>query len=464
MINTGGAISMHEDENVGLTPGGADELGTYFTGGLIQEISERESIRVDFFTDADNSHNLEPKDSADMNMERCVALAELIEREYGNYDGFVILHGTDTMAYTASALSFFLVNLEKPVILTGAQRSISEARTDATQNLVTSICLAAGRSDGTDLAPLNMVGLYFGSSLFRGNRARYLGADRYSGFDSPNYPVVATTGHFVEIHTDRIHPFGSSDSGDFHINTAYEPNVISLDLYPGFRPDLLGKVFSLEGLKGVVLKTFGTGNAPTEPEFVHQLENAYKRKIVVVNVTQCIVGLVQLGAFEANSHLMEAGVVCGVDMTPEAALTKLMWLLGSKATPDQVRYAMQINLMGEQSTSIHMLEWPGPRAEREWSGGPKTLSAHRGKRVLRAHLRFFNFDSRGPDEIGCKIDLNNISVADGPLRSDRRTLSLDVTSTVKRVLPSHLPFTLRVQSTQPVSFRRAALYIQDAFD
>ena len=338
IINTGGTIGMvHSDPNDPDSPlRPANDWSEVIKGHPVLEKYETDYYQFNPLID-----------SSDMSPEVWVKIAEFIYENYEKYRGFVVLHGTDTMAYTASALSFMLKNLGKPVVLTGSQVPLQFSRSDALQNLITAIEVAGNEQYGIKLVP--EVCIFFRDTLLRGNRSRKVDATNYFGFLSPNYPPIAEVGADIRVLKDRILPPGR---GRFYVDTALNTKVIVLELFPGLDPDYLKSLFYGEtDIKGVILKTYGNGNAPTNKKFIDVLKYITSKGIVIVDITQCTRGFVKMGLYEASAKLIDAGVISGVDLTPEAAVTKLMYLLGKNLPIDQVRKYMQIELCGEQTIS-----------------------------------------------------------------------------------------------------------------
>ena len=271
-------------------------------------------------------------------------LVKIIQYNYDNFDGFVILHGTDTMAYTASALSFMLENLSKPVILTGSQLPIGVLRTDGKENLITSIEIAAAKHpDGTAVVP--EVCIFFENHLLRGNRTTKINAENFNAFRSYNYPALATAGIHIKYEYDRIRKV--DPNLPMHAHYVFDTNVIILTLFPGIQENIVRTVLNTPGLKAVVLKTYGSGNAPQKPWFIHLLAEATAKGIVIVNISQCQTGMVEMARYETGLHLLDAGVISGYDATVESVLTKLMFLLGHGLTPKEIRSEMNRSIAGE---------------------------------------------------------------------------------------------------------------------
>ena len=289
-----------------------------------------------------------PIDSANMDPERWVEIARSIADNYADYDGFVVLHGTDTMAYTASALSFMLENLHKPVIITGSQLPIGEVRTDGEENLITALQIAAATDIGGE-PMVQEVAILFEDYLWRGNRSTKISADYFNAFKSNNYPYLAKIGLDIQFHKERL--LRNHAHRPLKVQYNLDRNVMFLTIFPGITETTLRHLLATPGIKGIVMKSFGAGNAPTDRWFVDAIHDAVKRGIVIVNVTQCVNGGVNSERYMTGNAMSAAGVISGNDITSEAALTKLMYLFGMGLTADEVKKYLNFSLCGEVSIS-----------------------------------------------------------------------------------------------------------------
>ncbi len=332
LIYTGGTIGMGSNPITGA-------LEPLDFNHLLQQLPELQRIPT-----VVNTYQFEAIDSSNMAPKMWAQVVRIIATEYDNYDGFVILHGTDTMAYTASALSFMLENLTKPVILTGSQLPINMLRTDGKENLITSIEIAAACDDnGHAMVP--EVCIYFSGRLLRGNRATKENAEGFQAFTSHNFPCLCEAG--VDITYDTPHILKRDFTRSVVPHVAMDSSVLVLSLFPGIQEAVMRHVLGSTELRGIVMRSYGSGNAPQYPWFTHLLREATERGTIVVNVSQCAVGRVAMERYSAGSHLKKAGVLSGYDGTVEATTTKLMYLLAQYSDVQTVRTLMNHNLAGE---------------------------------------------------------------------------------------------------------------------
>lgn len=284
-----------------------------------------------------------PIDSSNITPAIWEKIAVTIQKNYNSFDGFVILHGTDTMAYTASALSYMFENLDKPIILTGSQLPVGTIRTDGKENLITAIEIAAARNNGQAIVP--EVCIYFDFKLFRGNRSLKRDSENFSAFASENYPALATAGVDIKYHTEFIHY--PDNKGILRVRTGFDDNVMILKMFPGISRSVFESILEKPGLKGIVLESFGSGNVPTSRWLINAVRKAIKNNIIILNISQCQGGSVQMGQYETSRELLRAGVISGKDMTSEAAITKMMFLLGQKLKREEIKIHLNKNLSGE---------------------------------------------------------------------------------------------------------------------
>lgn len=333
IIYTGGTIGMVENPETG-------SLEPFDFKTLIDNVPRIR--RLDY--DIDSFQFVEPIDSSAMDPTHWQDIAYVIECFYNDYDGFVVLHGTDTMAYTASALSFMLENLRKPVVITGSQLPIQEVRTDGEENLITSLQIAAAR-DSKGNPMLEEVAILFENYLWRGNRATKYSADNFDAFKSSNFPRLAKIGMGITFREDVL--WRPKDDGPLTVHYGMDPNVMYLSLFPGITDTMIRHALNTPGLKGVVLKTYGAGNGPSDPRFLEAVREANDRGIVIVNTSQCDNGMVDPLRYKTGAALYGTGVIPGRDLTSEAAITKLMFLFGQNYPVDKVRKLMETPLVGE---------------------------------------------------------------------------------------------------------------------
>jgi len=333
LVYTGGTIGMIKNPKTGA-------LSNFNFTELLDKIPELELLDCSIET----LSLPQPIDSSDMSVEAWIQTAELIEYQYNKFDGFVVLHGSDTMAYSASALSFMFENLSKPIIFTGSQLPIGDLRTDAKENLITAIQIASLQKNKLPL--INEVCLYFEYKLYRANRTTKISAEHFEAFASPNFPPLAESGVFLKVDEHLLLP---KPSKPLQVHKKFDKNILILKLFPSISATFINQILSVENLKGVVLETFGSGNAPTDVAFINALKTAIDKGIFIVNVTQCSGGSVQMGRYETSTQLKKIGVISGKDITTEAAISKLMYLIGQNISVNIFKTVFETPLRGEMA-------------------------------------------------------------------------------------------------------------------
>jgi len=333
LIYTGGTIGMMKDFSTGA-------LKAFNFGKLLRKIPELRQLDCEIETVSFEK----PIDSSNMNPEKWVMIAEMVEANYEAFDGFVVLHGSDTMSYSASALSFMLENLSKPVIFTGSQLPIGDLRTDAKENLITAIQIASLQNKGKPV--VSEVCLYFEYKLYRGNRTTKINAEHFNAFASPNYPALAESGVHLKVESESLL---RPSRKKFRVHKNLDEHIAIVKIFPGINETVLSAILRIDGLKGIVLETYGSGNAPTDGWFIGAIENAIAKGLHVVNVTQCSGGSVHMGQYETSTQLRKIGVISGGDITTEAAITKMMFLLGKAVPAKKFKNAFETAFCGEMS-------------------------------------------------------------------------------------------------------------------
>ena len=332
LVYTGGTIGMIKDYDTGA-------LKAFNFDELLQNIPELKLLEHEI-----NTISFEdPIDSSRMSPGYWVKIANIIHNNFDAYDGFVVLHGSDTMSYTASALSFMFENLSKPIIFTGSQLPIGDLRTDAKENLITSIQIAGLRKNGKPV--ISEVGLYFEYKLYRANRTTKLNAAHFNAFASMNYTPLAESGVYLSVNHKALWKHSRKQAMKLHTN--FVDDILVFKIFPGIKKSHVEHLLNTPNIKGIVMETFGSGNAPNDQWFLELLREKIKQGVHIVNVTQCVAGSVVMGQYETSVGLKNVGVVSGKDITTEAAITKMMYLLAKGLSPNVFKTIYETSLRGE---------------------------------------------------------------------------------------------------------------------
>ncbi|MGS2727478.1 asparaginase [Psychroserpens sp. BH13MA-6] len=334
IIYTGGTIGMIKDAETGA-------LKSFDFKNLLKRIPELKLLDCHIETISFE----EPIDSSNMNPTYWVRMAEMIEDNYEQFDGFVVLHGSDTMSYSASATSFMFENLAKPIIFTGSQLPIGDLRTDAKENLITSIQMASLQKRGKPV--IREVGLYFEYKLYRGNRTTKINAEHFEAFESLNYPHLAESGVHLKVSYEDL--FRPNLRKKLVVHKNFDTNILLIKLFPGISESVLAPLFEMSHIKGIILETYGAGNTTTEAWFIALLKQVISNGVPVINVTQCSGGSVSMGQYETSTQLKSIGLISGKDITTEAAIAKLMFMLGENVSSKTFKTIFETSLRGEMS-------------------------------------------------------------------------------------------------------------------
>jgi L-asparaginase len=333
IIYTGGTLGMAYDASGALVP--------FNFGQILEKIPNLTNMNVAITVISFP----EPIDSSNVNMQHWVDMGYIIYENYDTYDGFVILHGTDTMAYSASMLSYMLRGLSKPVVFTGAQLPISATRSDARENLMTALEIATAKANGNPVVP--EVCIFFNHVLLRGNRSKKVQSVHFDAFESENYPALAEAGIIIDYNYAAIKTYEEGKKLKYY--NKLDNRVMILKLFPGITSKILDSCFDIENMRGVILETYGSGNSPSESWFINSLEKAVKKGIIILNVSQCNGGRVIQGRYQTSKDLKKIGVLSGGDITTEAAVTKMMFLLANETDDNEIRRKLVTPMIGEMS-------------------------------------------------------------------------------------------------------------------
>lgn len=334
LIYTGGTIGMQRNHR-------SEALKPFDFSKLLKKIPELNQLDCRIESQSFPA----PLDSSNMNPGHWAMLADMIGKAYDHFDGFVVLHGSDTMSYTASALSFMLENLQKPVVFTGSQLPIGDLRTDAKENLITAIQFASLQHEGRPV--IREVCLFFENQLYRGNRTTKINAEHFEAFASPNYPPLALSGVHLKVNEDFLWRSGAGKP--LRVHPEMETAIATIRLFPGLSREVFTAILGIPGLRGVILETYGAGNAPTEVWLLEALSEAIGRGLPIVNVSQCPGGSVMMGQYETSESLQRLQLISGRDISTEAAIAKLMYLLGSRVSRATFKTIFETSLRGEMS-------------------------------------------------------------------------------------------------------------------